>query len=85
MWIFVQAAIGTTREAPIRNQHFDPAGTSNVSLDYVNPWGGNHTESACHGDRKLSSTRHENPSPDRSYGCTNIADIVTPSGLFLSL
>ncbi|MQM12661.1 hypothetical protein Taro_045580 [Colocasia esculenta] len=26
-WIFVRLAIGTAREAPIQNQHFDPAGT----------------------------------------------------------
>ncbi|MQL76204.1 hypothetical protein Taro_008590, partial [Colocasia esculenta] len=36
---------------------------SNVSLDYVNLWRGNHTESACHGVQKLCSTRHENSSP----------------------
>ncbi|MQM01639.1 hypothetical protein Taro_034396 [Colocasia esculenta] len=35
----------------------------NVSLDHVNPERGNHTESACHGDGKLCSTRHENSSP----------------------
>ncbi|MQM09802.1 hypothetical protein Taro_042681 [Colocasia esculenta] len=54
-------------------------GTS-VSLDYANRWRGSHTNSACHGDRKLCSTRRENSSPGRRYGCTNIADIVTPSG-----
>ncbi|MQM01436.1 hypothetical protein Taro_034189 [Colocasia esculenta] len=58
---------------------------SNVSLDHVNPGRGNHTESACHGDWKLCSTRCENSSPGRSYGCTNIADIVTPFGLFSPL
>ncbi|MQM19653.1 hypothetical protein Taro_052661 [Colocasia esculenta] len=36
---------------------------NNVSLDYVNLWRGNHTESACHDDRKLCSTLRENPSP----------------------
>ncbi|MQM03483.1 hypothetical protein Taro_036271 [Colocasia esculenta] len=36
---------------------------SNVSLDYENAWWGNNTESACHGDRKLCSTWHENYSP----------------------
>ncbi|MQM00670.1 hypothetical protein Taro_033405 [Colocasia esculenta] len=39
---------------------------SNVSLDHVNPWRGNHTESACHGDRKLCSTRRENSSPGKT-------------------
>ncbi|MQM06956.1 hypothetical protein Taro_039789 [Colocasia esculenta] len=48
----------------------------------VNPGRGNHTESAYHNDRKLCSTRRENSSPGRRYGCTNIADIVTPVGLF---
>ncbi|MQL77118.1 hypothetical protein Taro_009536, partial [Colocasia esculenta] len=32
----------------------------NVSLDHVNPGRSNHMESACHGDRKLCSTRCEN-------------------------
>ncbi|MQM18152.1 hypothetical protein Taro_051139 [Colocasia esculenta] len=50
--------------------------SSNVSLDYVNPGWGNHTESAGDGDRKLCSTRKENSFPGRKYGCTNIADIV---------
>ncbi|MQL75585.1 hypothetical protein Taro_007948 [Colocasia esculenta] len=49
---------------------------NNVSLDFVNPWRGNHTELACHGDRKLCSTRPENCSPGCKYGCTNIADII---------
>ncbi|MQM07886.1 hypothetical protein Taro_040739 [Colocasia esculenta] len=55
---------------------------SNVSLDHVNPGQGGHTESASHGDRKLCSPRRENSFPGRRYGCTNIADIVTPLGLF---
>ncbi|MQL71893.1 hypothetical protein Taro_004186, partial [Colocasia esculenta] len=49
-----------------------------VCLDHANCWGDLHTESTCHGDRKLCSTRHENSSPGCRYGCTNIADIVTP-------
>ncbi|MQL77126.1 hypothetical protein Taro_009534 [Colocasia esculenta] len=32
----------------------------NVSLDHVNLGQSNHTESACHGDHKLCSTRHDN-------------------------
>ncbi|MQL97891.1 hypothetical protein Taro_030585 [Colocasia esculenta] len=48
MQIFVRPTIEITREAPIQNRHFVPVGTSNVSLDYVNPWRGKHTESACH-------------------------------------
>ncbi|MQL96474.1 hypothetical protein Taro_029167 [Colocasia esculenta] len=51
--IFARLAIGTARKAPIRNQHFDPVGTRR----------GNHMQSACHGDRKLCSTRRENSSP----------------------
>ncbi|MQL90077.1 hypothetical protein Taro_022664, partial [Colocasia esculenta] len=35
----------------------------NISVDHVNPGRGNHTVSACHGDRKLCSTRRENSSP----------------------
>ncbi|MQL85919.1 hypothetical protein Taro_018440, partial [Colocasia esculenta] len=54
---------------------------SSVSLDYANRWRGSNTESTCHGDRKLCSTRRENSSPGRRYGCINIADIVTPSGI----
>ncbi|MQM04463.1 hypothetical protein Taro_037260 [Colocasia esculenta] len=53
---------------------------SNVSLDHVNPGWGGHTELVSHGDRKLCSTRCENSSPGRRYGCTNIVDIVTPFG-----
>ncbi|MQM11763.1 hypothetical protein Taro_044673 [Colocasia esculenta] len=54
--------------------------TRNVSVDHVNPGLGGHTESASHGDQKLCSTRHKNSFPSRRYGCTNIADIVTPFG-----
>ncbi|MQL92115.1 hypothetical protein Taro_024733 [Colocasia esculenta] len=56
--------------------------SSSVSLDYVNRWRGQHTKSAYHGDRKSCSTRLEISTPGRTYGCTNIADIVTPYGLF---
>ncbi|MQL68528.1 hypothetical protein Taro_000834 [Colocasia esculenta] len=55
---------------------------SSVSLDYANRWRGYHKESVCHGNRKLCSTRHENFFPGYRFGCTIIADIVTPSGLF---
>ncbi|MQL99399.1 hypothetical protein Taro_032121, partial [Colocasia esculenta] len=58
---------------------------NNVYLDYMNPWRGGHTESGSRGDRKLCSTRHENSSTGRRYGCTNIADIVTPSGRELAI
>ncbi|MQL99048.1 hypothetical protein Taro_031762 [Colocasia esculenta] len=51
---------------------------NSASLDYANRWRGQHTESAYHGDRKSSSTRLEISTPSRRYGCTNIADIVTP-------
>ncbi|MQL96473.1 hypothetical protein Taro_029166, partial [Colocasia esculenta] len=70
MRIFVRPAIGTAREAPIRNQHFDPVRTRR----------GSPTPSASDSDRKLCSTRRENSSPGRRYGCINIADIVNPSG-----
>ncbi|MQL86683.1 hypothetical protein Taro_019228 [Colocasia esculenta] len=60
--------------------------TSSDSLDYANRWRSPYTEPACHGDQKSCSTRREISSPDsRSYGCSNIADIVTPSSLFLPL
>ncbi|MQM15800.1 hypothetical protein Taro_048749 [Colocasia esculenta] len=55
---------------------------SSVSLDYANSERGQHTESACHGDRKSCSNQREISSTGRRYGCTNIADIVTPSHLF---
>ncbi|MQL99655.1 hypothetical protein Taro_032382, partial [Colocasia esculenta] len=42
---------------------FPKFSSSSVSLDYANRWRGNHTESTCHGDRKLCSTRHENSCP----------------------
>ncbi|MQL76189.1 hypothetical protein Taro_008589, partial [Colocasia esculenta] len=66
-------------KTPIRNRHSEahvdpilPQPTnspfpwfsgSNVSLDYANPWRGNHTESDWHGDRKLCSTRRKISSP----------------------
>ncbi|MQL70700.1 hypothetical protein Taro_002988, partial [Colocasia esculenta] len=68
MQIFVRAAIGTARESPIRNRHFDPVVTSRRSsrfkgLDLVNPGRGSHSESACHGNQKLCSTRRKKSSP----------------------
>ncbi|MQL77315.1 hypothetical protein Taro_009728 [Colocasia esculenta] len=51
--IFVRAEIGFARKSQIRIRHFDPIGTR---------WG-NHTESACHDDQMLCSTRRENSSP----------------------
>ncbi|MQL76817.1 hypothetical protein Taro_009217 [Colocasia esculenta] len=45
----------------IQNRHSEAPVTtyclSDVSLDHANPWRGNHTESACDGDRKSCSTR----------------------------
>ncbi|MQM22588.1 hypothetical protein Taro_055642, partial [Colocasia esculenta] len=52
------------------------------TLDYANHWRSPHAESPSHSDRKSCSTRREISSPGRAYGCPNIADIVTPSGLF---
>ncbi|MQM19231.1 hypothetical protein Taro_052231 [Colocasia esculenta] len=52
------------------------------SLDYANHWRSQHAEPPSHSDRKSCLTRHEISSPGRGYGCPNIADIVTPSGLF---
>ncbi|MQL99280.1 hypothetical protein Taro_032000 [Colocasia esculenta] len=40
----------------------------NVTLDHANPWLGDHTESTYHGNRKLSSTRRENSSPEYRIG-----------------
>ncbi|MQM22843.1 hypothetical protein Taro_055900 [Colocasia esculenta] len=68
--IFVRPAIGTGREAPIRNRHIDPVGTSSASLDYANRWRGQHTESAYHGDRKSCSTRLEISTPAKELGIT---------------
>ncbi|MQL75140.1 hypothetical protein Taro_007537, partial [Colocasia esculenta] len=58
---------------------------SSASLDYANRWRGQHMESAYHGDRKSCSTRIEISTPGRRYGCTNIADIVTPSAKELGI
>ncbi|MQL91749.1 hypothetical protein Taro_024369 [Colocasia esculenta] len=55
---------------------------SSDSLDYANRWRSPHAEPASHSDRKSCSTRREISSPGHGYGCPNIADIVTPSGLF---
>ncbi|MQL99356.1 hypothetical protein Taro_032081 [Colocasia esculenta] len=52
------------------------------SLDYANRWRSPHAEPPSHSDRKLRSTRREISSPGHGYECPNIADIVTPSGLF---
>ncbi|MQM23347.1 hypothetical protein Taro_056411, partial [Colocasia esculenta] len=51
-------------------------------LDYANRWRSPHAEPPSHSDRKSCSTRREISSPGSGYGCPNIADIVTPSGLF---
>ncbi|MQM19104.1 hypothetical protein Taro_052104 [Colocasia esculenta] len=53
------------------------------SLDYTNRWRRPHADPPSHSDRKSCSTRREISSPGHGYGCPNIADIVTPSGLFL--
>ncbi|MQL73673.1 hypothetical protein Taro_006015 [Colocasia esculenta] len=55
---------------------------SNDSFDYANHWRSPHAELPSHSDRKSCSTRREISSPGHEYGCPNIADIVTPSGLF---
>ncbi|MQM16008.1 hypothetical protein Taro_048961 [Colocasia esculenta] len=55
---------------------------SSTSLDYANRWRCQHMESTYHDDRKSCSTRLEITTPSRGYRCTNIADIVTPYGLF---
>ncbi|MQM09557.1 hypothetical protein Taro_042434 [Colocasia esculenta] len=51
-------------------------------LDYANRWQSPHAEPPSHSDRKSCSTRREISSPGCGYGFPNIADIVTPSGLF---
>ncbi|MQL85907.1 hypothetical protein Taro_018439 [Colocasia esculenta] len=38
-----------------------------TSLDCANRWWDSHMESACHGDRKLCSSQHENSSPGRKF------------------
>ncbi|MQM18703.1 hypothetical protein Taro_051698 [Colocasia esculenta] len=43
---------------------------------------GQYTESAFHNDRKSCLTRLEISTHGRTYGCTNIANIVSPFGLF---
>ncbi|MQM23036.1 hypothetical protein Taro_056097, partial [Colocasia esculenta] len=55
---------------------------SSDSLDYANRWRSPHAEPPSHSDQKSCSTRREISSPGRGYGCPNIADIVSPSGLF---
>ncbi|MQL77792.1 hypothetical protein Taro_010210, partial [Colocasia esculenta] len=51
---------------------------SRASLDYTSRWRAQHTKSPYHGDRNSCSTRLEIYTRGRRYGCTNIADIVTP-------
>ncbi|MQM00585.1 hypothetical protein Taro_033320 [Colocasia esculenta] len=55
---------------------------SSDSLYYANRWQSPHAEPPNHSDRKSCSTRRNISSPGHGYGCPNIADIVTPSGLF---
>ncbi|MQM21834.1 hypothetical protein Taro_054879, partial [Colocasia esculenta] len=55
---------------------------SSDSLDYANRWRSPHAPPPSHSHRKSCSTRRMISSPGRVYGCPNIADIVTPSGLF---
>ncbi|MQL68532.1 hypothetical protein Taro_000863 [Colocasia esculenta] len=66
-----RSVIGITYKTPIRNRHSEALVAtyclSNVSLEYVNPRRGDHTESSRNGDRKLCSTRCENSSPDYSH------------------
>ncbi|MQL70222.1 hypothetical protein Taro_002500 [Colocasia esculenta] len=82
--IFILPGVGTAREAPIQNRHFDPnrhyesvdkALVSSDSLDYVNHWWSPHAEPPSHSDQKSCSTRHEISSSGRGYGCPNITDI----------
>ncbi|MQL87642.1 hypothetical protein Taro_020184 [Colocasia esculenta] len=55
---------------------------ASASLDYANRWRSQQTESAYHSDWKSCLTWLEISTSGRRYRCTNIADIVTPSGLF---
>ncbi|MQM22195.1 hypothetical protein Taro_055244 [Colocasia esculenta] len=57
-------------------------GYGSDSLDYANRWRTPYVEPPSHSDRKSCSTLREISSPGQGYGCLNIADIVTPSGLF---
>ncbi|MQL82860.1 hypothetical protein Taro_015327 [Colocasia esculenta] len=80
--------VGTSSDSKItvRCSNSSPGfSRNNIFLDYANHWWSRNTESAYHDDRKLWSTRCENCSPGRKYGCTNIADIFTPSRLFSPL
>ncbi|MQL99277.1 hypothetical protein Taro_031998, partial [Colocasia esculenta] len=63
MRIIVRPAIGTAREAAIRNRHFDSIGTSSDSIDYANRWRSPHAEPPSHSDRKSCSNRREISSP----------------------
>ncbi|MQM23421.1 hypothetical protein Taro_056485 [Colocasia esculenta] len=68
----------SSRRSPLFQDFFG----SSDSLYYANRWRRPHVEPPNHSDRKSCSTRREISSPGRGYGCPNIADIVTPSGLF---
>ncbi|MQM23753.1 hypothetical protein Taro_056821 [Colocasia esculenta] len=69
-----------------RSPHAEPPShsdrKSSDSVDYANRWRSPHAEPPSHSDRKSCSTRREISSRGRGYGCPNIADIVTPFGLF---
>ncbi|MQL75147.1 hypothetical protein Taro_007522 [Colocasia esculenta] len=83
--ITFRPSIGIAYVTTIQNRHsetVDRALISSASLDYANCRRGQHPESVYHCDRKSCSNRLEISTPGRGYGCTNIADIVTPSGLF---
>ncbi|MQL78759.1 hypothetical protein Taro_011202, partial [Colocasia esculenta] len=96
--ITFRSVIEIAYKTPIRNRHsealdgtlfpqairccFGVEKPFSDSLDYANRWRSPHAEPPSHSDRKSCSTRREISSPGRGYGCPNIADIVTPSGLF---
>ncbi|MQM00414.1 hypothetical protein Taro_033135 [Colocasia esculenta] len=69
-------------EPPARPQLRIDMSTHSDSFDYANRWRIPHAEPPSHSDRKSFSTRREISYPGHGYGCPNIADIVTPSGLF---
>ncbi|MQM20779.1 hypothetical protein Taro_053807 [Colocasia esculenta] len=58
---------------------------SNVSLDHVNPGRGNHTESACHGDQKLCSTRRKNSCRALRDGRQDVGFVKFPTRAEISL
>ncbi|MQM23035.1 hypothetical protein Taro_056096 [Colocasia esculenta] len=55
---------------------------SSDSLDYANCWRSPQAESPSQSDRRSCLTQCEISFLGCGYGCPNIADIVTPSGLF---